>query len=324
MPTPAAREKSYRHLLIGALVLATLLTLQLVVSPEIGASLTSFTFILCGVAVLVLAWPELERDVIQFGIMGMVLGGVCGAAQITGNGWWHDALFGLPVGMLMGDEVQASRKWFKLSKQTRNEDRWWQRPPAQSLWLPRVVWSACGLTLLGAIFLIVLCDLRSSHVVADMFTMIRQAREETSLWRMLSNCWYAIIPLAMSIALSRFATRVPNNALLVDGLLRRVAILQAAALLMLAGGIAKDWIGDWIVSADTGLPTHYKIFAEIFAAQFLKMLPPILLLMLAQIFLGRRIIHYYTRSGWLMALGLFALASVFIMSFLLVYAFGIA
>ena len=337
MPIPAAaRERSFRHLWIGALVVASLLSLQLMIEPAIGVSLTALVLIISGVVALIIAWPELERDVVQFGILGAIVGGAAEAIAFSNAGTfnaaalWRGAIFGLILGVLIGDEVQSSRKWFKLTKQTRESLRWWQRLPLQSRWLPRAVWAICGLSIVAAMSLVVSSELgwlprgEQSQLVSDLFGAFRAAREDSSVSRDLAYVWFAVIPLCMSIALARFAARVPDNALLVDGLLRRVAVMQCAALLMLAGSIASDWITIlWTSSADR-MQTYYEMFAE-HLVHFLRIsLIPLMLLMVAQLCLGRRIVRYYAGSGWLMALGIFAMTCVFMLSFLLVYAFGIA
>jgi hypothetical protein len=68
--------------------------------------------------------------------------------------------------------------------------------------------------------------------------------------------------------------------------------------------------------------SHGNVFSlslEVFVDSLRITLAPLLLLMVAQVFLGKRMLRYWQRSGWLVALGLLGLTSVFTLGLLLAY-----
>ncbi|HTN75539.1 MAG TPA: hypothetical protein VL096_09840 [Pirellulaceae bacterium] len=335
MPTPAQTAGwSFRQVAIGLAVLVSLLSVQFLVSPELGVSFTALAMIIGLVVVVAVALPELERDVLQFGFFGAILGGAGESLLISADSLLHGVLLGAIVGALVGDEVQLSRKWFKLVRQAREERRWWQKLSLESNWLPRAVWIGCGVALvLGIVLLAVLKSNGMSprddlRVVSDFFEHFRDRRLAAWIWSDLGYMWFAIIPLGMSVALSRMAARVPQQALLVDGILRRVAILQCTALFLLALEVAHQWVVQLSTLSHTSLGSaaflndHYEFLLNIQADSLRFALIPLLMLMVSQIFLGKGLFRYWQRSGWIVALGMLSLMSVYVLGFLLIQLFA--
>lgn len=288
------------------------------VAPEIGLPLTAAALGAALFVVVVLMATELEQDVVQVGLLGAVLGGLV-EVWFLGQDWWHGALFGLLVGSLLGDELQLSHKWLLLTRQAKAEQRWWQRLPTTSRWLPRAVWVAFAVALVALVSLPYWLPYDAgSRLTGDFFTMFRERRIESSVWANLLRVWFVIVPLCVAIALSRFAARVPNQQLVVDGLLRRVAVLQCAALLMMAVYA----IGEWIITLSYP-PTHTHSYTAQLAAYVdtLRLaLVPCMLLMLSQVFLGKRLFLYWRTSGWIVALGALGMLTVATLGYLIVFA----
>jgi hypothetical protein len=319
--TPGFRLTA-RHCVLGLGLLVGGLALPLIAAPQIGMPLVAFALLIGVVIVFALASTELERDVIHMALAGAIFGLLVEYFLGGRAGVVHGTIFGLVIGALIGDEVQLSRKWIKLTRQTREESRWWQKLPLESRWLPRVVCGLCGFSILGGLTLVVLCDRgllprgEESQLVDELFRLFRARRIETNPWSTLGNAWFAIIPLCMSIALSRFAAQVPNRTLLIDGLLRRIGVLQCVALLLLA------YLAAVSILREVSVVSHGNVFSlslEVFVDSLRITLAPLLLLMVAQVFLGKRMLRYWQRSGWLVALGLLGLTSVFTLGLLLAY-----
>lgn len=302
----------------GLLVVGVVLSWQLVMAPEIGVPLTALALLAALAVVLVLATTELERDVVHMGVIGALLGAL-GEAWLLGQLWWHGALFGMLVGGLIGDEIQLSRKWLKLTRQAKSEQRWWQRLPLESRWLPRTVWVAFATALIALLTMpFWLPHEAGSRLAHDFFSVFRERRIASSFWSNLSHVWFAIVPLSMAVALSRFVSRVPNQALLVDGLLRRIAVLQSAALLMMAANALLTWT---LMSPEprASFSIHYGFHLEEYVDTLRLALVPCMLLMLSQIFLGKRLFLYWQRSGWIVAVGGLGMLTVMALGFLIVY-----
>lgn len=302
---------------LGAVVIA--LCVQLAIAPHIGLPLAALALLVALVVVLVLAGTELERDVVHMGLLGAILGGL-GEWWLLDSAWWHGALFGLLVGGLVGDEVQLSRKWLKLTRQAKEEQRWWQRLPLEPRWLPRVVWLTFAAAVLGLLTMpFWLPAGGGSRLAGDLFAAFRARRIASGAFESLGQAWFAVVPLSIAMALSRFAARVPDQALLVDGLLRRIAVLQCSALMMLSVDAVLIWSAPPVVPRYT-LAGHYVFQLAGFVDMLRLALIPCMLLMLSQIFLGKRMVHYWRRSGWIVALGGIGLTTTTALGFLIVFA----
>ncbi len=318
--SPHSFRLTSRQSVVGLALLIAGLALPLIAVPTIGLPLAAFVLAIGVVIVLALASAELERDVIHMGLAGAIFGLLVEYFLGGRAGVVHGAIFGLIVGALIGDEIQLSRKWLRLTRQTREESRWWQKLPLESRWLPRTVWVICGVSMLAGLTLVVLCDRGllprgdDSRLLSELFGQFRERRLATNSWATLGNAWFALIPLCMSIALSRFVAQVPNRTLLIDGLMRRIGVLQCVALLMLAYVIARSILNNLsnVSGGEIFLLDDYVDWLRIALA-------PLLLLMVAQVFLGKRMLRYWGCSGWLAALGLLGLTSVFTLGLLLAY-----
>jgi hypothetical protein len=289
---------------LGAVVVA--LVVQLAAAPQIGLPLTALALIIAVAIVAVLALTELERDVVHMAVIGAVLGGLVECWLIDRSAWLHGALFGVVVGALVGDEIQVARKWLRLTRQAKEERRWWQRVPVQSRWLPLAVWIGFAAMLAGCAVLAVYLRPRLAEQTAmleEWFAAIRARRLEASTWSNIVNAWFAIVVLAMSIALSRFVSRVPNQQLLVDGLLRRIAVLQCAAFLMLALDGALRML---TIVLEIDLSPPILAFADTLRYAMI----PVFMLLIAQFFLGKRLAQYWRQAGWIVALSLSAMLGV--------------
>jgi hypothetical protein len=303
----------------GAGVLLLGLTLHLAIAPQTGLPVATLTLGLGVALVLMLALRELERDVIQMALLGGILGGLGEAWFLGVESFWHGLLSGLLVGALVGDEVQLSRNWLRLTRQAKTEQRWWQRLPAESKWLPRVVWAFFAVALMAMLTMPWWLPTQvGSRLADDLFRVFRERRLESNVLANVFSVWYAVVPLAMALALSRFAARVPNQTLLVDGLLRRVAVLQCAALLLLAANALVSW-SDWPSVIRYTYAEHYLYQVDALVDVLRLALVPCLLLMLSQIFLGRRLFRFWRRSGWIVAIGGLGLLSAGMLGFLIAY-----
>lgn len=285
--------------------------------PERALPLVAVALLAALAVVTILATTELDADLVATGLAGAFVGGIV-EVYLLGQTWWRGALFGLAVGALIGDELQLAHKWLRLTRQAKAGERWWQRIPMQSRWLPRTVWVAFFSALVALVTMPWWLPYETgSTLTADLFSMFRERRLETSFWSNLSQVWFAVVPLSMAVALSRFAARVPFEALLLDGILRRIAVLQCAALLMLAANALAVWT---ILLGD--LPAHSSAYGSQLAS-FVDMLRlalvPCLLLMLSQLFLGRRLFLYWQRSGWIVAVGGTGAVTVLMLGYLIVF-----
>jgi hypothetical protein len=292
---------------LAAIVVA--LVVQLAAAPQIGLPLIALALLIAGAIVAVLAFTELERDVVHQATIGAVLGALMEIWLIDRSAWLHGALFGLVVGALIGDELQLSRKWLRLTRQAKEEQRWWQRVPVQSNWLPLAVWVGFSLLLIGcgvlAIYLRPLLA-EQTAMLEEWFGDIRTRRLEASTWSNIVNAWFALVVLSISIALSRFVSRVPNQQLLVEGLLRRIAVLQCAAFLMLA----LDGTLRMISTLHLSTP---PILALADTLRFAMI--PVFMLLIAQFFLGKRLAQYWRQAGWIVALSFSAMLGVCALQF---------
>jgi hypothetical protein len=289
------------------------LSLQLIASPDIGLPLAALALFIAGAIVAVLAFTELERDVVHMATIGAVLGGLVEAWLISRSAWLHGALFGMVVGALIGDEIQLSRKWLYLTRQARPQQRWWQRSLAQSRWLPMTIWLGFAALLVACFVLAVLFQPRLAEQTAmleEWFAAIRSRRLEASTWSNLVHAWFALVALAISIALSRFVSRVPNEQLLVEGLLRRIAVFQSAAFLMLAldGTVRMITVLLAMANVHAEEPTINPIIA--FADTLRYLMIPAFMILIAQFFLRQRLWQYWRQTGWLVALSFSALLGV--------------
>jgi hypothetical protein len=301
---------------LAALVVA--LCVQLAASPAIGLPLIALALMGGLLVVFVLLTSELDADVVHVALIGAVAGTV-GESWLLGEAWWHGLLFGMLVGGLVGDEIQLSGKWLKLARLTREESRWWQRLPLQSRWLPRAVWVAFAAALVAAISMPWwLPQEAGSQLARDFFATFRERREEAGYWSNVGRAWFAIVPLSIAIALSRFVARLPNQAILIDGLLRRIAVLQAAALLMLAVNALLIFTA-WPSRPAYSFGNHYEFQLSAFVDLLRVAMVPCMLLMLSQLFLGKRLALYWARSGWILALGALGLMMATGLGFMIVF-----
>lgn len=292
------------------------LSLQVAAAPDIGVPLIALALLAAGFVIFVLASSELERDVVHMALLGAVLGGA-GEAWLLGTQWWHGALFGLLVGGLIGDEIQLSRKWLKLTRFAKAETRWWQRSRPQLVWLPRIVWSCAAGLFVVAVGLLVMYAPHvagQSSLLPDWLEVFRERRLQSPAWMNMAHTWFALVALAISVALSRFVARVPDQQVLVEGLMRQIAVLQCAALLMLAfDGTLRSQLPFGMFGADSGEAAVHAL--ESLADTVRLIFLPLGVLLLAQFYLGKRLFHYWQRSGWIVAMGLCSLAGVMALQF---------
>lgn len=322
-------HRDFRRPLLLVVALAGGLSMLIALAPASGLPLAALA-LGCGLVVLVtVASAELERDVVWMS-SGCALVGAFGESWLRGSSYlWHGVLFGAIVGALAGDEIQLSQRWLRLVRHTKEEARWWQKLPLESRWLPRAVWLGLALVMTGAVVLVVAAASQGlphagrSQLLRDLLVQFREVRMESSVLRNLGYAWFAVVPLAMSIALSNFATRMPRQALLQDGLLRRVGVLQCAALLMLAVDALASWVFSLSqLSAHTPRDYYLHFVGELAFSLHIAIVPA-LLVVAAQLFLRQRLLFYWQRSGWLLALGILGLTLSYALGFLLAYLMGV-
>src|SRR5436189_25839 len=94
--TSSANECHYTEAR-GRVAIVIGLWLQLAAAPDIGLPLAALALFIAMVIVAVLAFTELERDVVHMATLGAVLGGLVEAWLIGRTAWLHGALFGMVV-----------------------------------------------------------------------------------------------------------------------------------------------------------------------------------------------------------------------------------
>jgi hypothetical protein len=274
------------------------------------------------IAGLILAAVELDRDVVQMAIVGVIAGLV---VQFFSDGGVA-VLLGLIIGALLGDALRDARGAAIAVSAPGEQNRWWQRRPAEPIWVARITWSVALVALSLMVVLVVFYAAQGltlhvqSQLLSDLFDELRTARFARTAGRAALDAWYAYVLLLMSAVNASLLWRGRRTQMAADIVLRRIAVCHCLALLLLAGTSVFALSGS-LVRIDPAVlgADWYQFQLRVLAELISNVLVPLLLVLLNMLLLGRHLRRYLERYAWMPALGVVGLTAVIWIGFHLCY-----
>jgi hypothetical protein len=321
--TPASTRRRVLAL-VGAAVAALAAAAALLEVEVLGMAGLSLLMLLALAAAAVAA-RELDQDVIYLAGLGALVGAaharLSGGAGLSitaaGDAWslLANTLAGVVVGAAAGDVTRAGRTLAPRSELARKlAIDWWAERHLLARWLKPLGWLTAAVSTAVIAALLVLANLPatvtrySSEFLPNFESYLEQVETYPGAWETMAlslvRAWYAyglllpVLALCINLPMRRQAD------LEADRLLSRIALAHCLTLAFLGGRLLLAAIsGLTLLSAgEPGSGTPYGEFAEVVAA-IRDIQPPLIMLATTIVLLGRWRLRYFTRFGWMPALG---------------------
>jgi hypothetical protein len=286
---------------------------------------------LLSLAAVAVAARELDQDVIYLAGLGALVGAaharLSGGAGLSvaaaGEAWslGINSLAGAVVGAAAGDIARAGRTRTPPGALARALALdWWSNRRGMGRWLKGIGWLTAAAAVLVILAMFVLANLPaaaasySSGFLPNFEKHLEHVETYPGAWEMMGHSlvrvWYAHALLLTVLAVSVNLPMRRQAELEADRLLSRVALAHCLTLALLGGRL--------LLAALLGLPllspgnpsagAPYRGMAEVVAA-IRDIQPPLVIFLTTFILLGRWRLRYFTRFGWIPALGAAMLAA---------------
>jgi hypothetical protein len=329
MATPQLSVSTRRSFALAAASVAALAAGAALLDVEVLGMAGLSLLMLLSLAAAAVAARELDQDVIYLAGLGALVGAaharLSGGAGLSitaaGEGWnlAINALAGAVVGAAAGDIARAGRTRTPPGPLARAlAVDWWSDRRGLGRWLKGLGWLTAAASIAVVLALLFLANLPASAVSSRFLPNLEKylAHVETypGAWEVMGlslvRAWWAYALLLPVLAVCVNLPVRKQAELEADRLLSRVALAHCLTLAFLGGRL--------LLAALSGLPllspgesaatTPHRGLAEVVAA-IRDIQPPLVILLTTFVLLGRWRLRYFTRFGWIGALGAAMLAA---------------
>jgi hypothetical protein len=296
----------------------------------LGMAALSLLMLLSLLAAAVAA-RELDQDVIYLAGLGALVGAaharLSGGAGLSitaaGDAWSLaiNAFAGGIVGAAAGDVARAGRTRTPGGTLARTlAVDWWSDRSRIARWLKRAGWLAAFVSIAVVAAMIALANLPAavarytSELLPNFEKYLAQVETYPGAWETMGHSlvrvWYAYGLLLPVLAVCINLPMRRQAELEADRLLSRVALAHCLTLAFLGGRLLLAALSGLTLLpvGEAAASTPYGEFAEVVAA-IRDIQPPLIMLAITIVLLGRWRLRYFTRFGWMPALGLAMLAA---------------